>query len=259
MANAFQELGASIGQVAGSLLPSGQSEHYADGLQQGYTIQRAMEDAARARNLRLITDNRVASREKLPAALGAVYTDPAQLALAEAVLGSNESINLGNLGKFQNPAAREAFQAAAGLLGDELGTEEVALANRAQDLLAGRTHQPTVIQAGTVRPSGYVLGDEALGGIEVTPQAAAQIASSAGRLAIAQRRAAEGAGGRGGGGGKPAKAPTAAQVDADVLAEARRAVAAGADIAKVRARLVERGYPKVADALYRPPVDDTGL
>ena len=120
MANAFQQIGGILGDIATTAVSPPDGTAYAEGLREGYSAARAMEDAARARNLRIVSDQRVAARNRLvqptpvdgepglpgQGVLGDVYGPAADL--ASAVLLSGDTVDLRRLGPLATPGSLEA-------------------------------------------------------------------------------------------------------------------------------------------------------
>lgn len=273
--NGNQQLGAALGGLLGLFNPSGGEKAYQEGQQRGYTIDRAMQEAAKSRNERLISDQRVEQRNKLATVippdgshgqpgqdiLGDVYGPAA--ALARSVILSNENVNLNTLGDLQKPGALEAFRQGQRILGDDVDSADIQAANRAQSFIGGKQYDPVEIGNGVIRPAGVTLGDPGFTAMP-TPQAAASIAAGAlragayaNRQGVLNDKTRTDAGGKTAN-GKPAKPPTTAHVEGQELARARAALQNGADPAKVAQRLTERGFPGLAKKVYVPPAPDLG-
>lgn len=266
MATPYQNLGQQLGGLVGLLGDQTDSSAYIEGRRGGYAVQKAMEEASRARNQRIISDQRVEMRNRLATAmpadgtqgqpgadiLGDVYGDAAPL--VRAITLANETVDLDRAGPLAKPGALDAFREAERVLGDTVDAEDIQAAARAQSFLSGKAYDPVVTGGGVMRPQGMALGDPGFQAVPL-PQTQASIDNQARRTAIAAGKA----GGRpaaGGGAAKPAKPMTQAQADADVLARARAAIAGGADPAAVAQRLRDRGYPGLAAKVYVAPVPD---
>ena len=266
MANAFQQIGGILGDIATTAVSPPDGTAYAEGLREGYSAARAMEDAARARNLRIVSDQRVAARNRLvqptpvdgepglpgQGVLGDVYGPAADL--ASAVLLSGDTVDLRRLGPLATPGSLEAARQAQRILGDEADATDILAANRAQAFLKGQQYDPVVTQGGIMRTRGVPLGDPAFE-LAVTPGESARIEQGEARTQAyvdRQGRPPAARGSTGNSGGRP---PTVAQAEGAVLAQAREAIAAGADPAAVAQRLRDRGYPGLASKVYVAPID----
>lgn len=119
--------------------------------------------------------------------------------------------------------------------------------NQLTALQSDKPYEPVRVASGNMMPSGVALGDEAFQMMPL-PQTLATIEQKEASIQQGQQRtnAAVDKARRSPQGGKK---PSTASNEADVLAEARAAIAAGASVAKVRARLKERGYSKLAGKL----------
>lgn len=118
--------------------------------------------------------------------------------------------------------------------------------NQLTALQNNKPYEPVVVENGLLRPSGVALGDEAFQ-MMPTPQALASIEATEARTQQGQQRT-NAAVDKSRHSPQGAKKSTASD-EAAVLADARAAIAAGAPIEKVRARLKERGYSKLAGKL----------
>lgn len=173
----FQALGQLIGGGRGN---DNTSDAYIDGMKGGYQVQEAgfkrdktREEARRARSIAI-------AREALPDAVLKAYGEEAG-PLAAAVLGSNNTVDLDQLGDLAVPGSLQAFQAGAAKLrdGNAAGyNDELAIAT-------GKERTPYTLGAGgkaTIREdTGEVvltdLGDAAL--VSENAQALARQASAA--------------------------------------------------------------------------------
>lgn len=162
------QAGGQLGQAVFGGKSSGDA--YDQSFSQAAKAQGAMQEARRQRALALIAESRVDARSSLPAALGGVYTDPAQAALGQAVLLSNDSVNLGNLGKLEAPGSSAAYNQASSDMnsGDTVGYNQQAA------LATGRNYEPVRLTGGVATPSGVPLGDAAFH-MEPLPQTQATI------------------------------------------------------------------------------------
>lgn len=255
MPNPYATAGAKLGQLLLGGNKASQEKAYQEGLQRGYTIDRAMQEAGTARSKRLIAEQQVSSREALAnTAPGEdLFVDmgysPEHARFARAFALSQNEPDLRPLGDVQRPGAREAIELAKGVLGDDVDGETIVAANRAQQYLAGKQFDPVTQEGGVLRNVGFALGEPGFQ-VQSTPEAAARIAQGNQRVDIAQQKANRGPAPRGGAGGKP---PSSSQVESQVLADARARIAKGADPARVAAYLTSKGYPGVAKKIYTAP------
>lgn len=126
-------------------------------LLRGAQTQNAMQEARINRAKALIEEQRAAERAKGHATIAGVYKDPAQAALADMVLLGNENINLGNLGKYQNPNYLPAQTQAA----TDMNAGNFAGYDQQTALATGKPYEPVRVVDGTMLPSGVALGDAA--------------------------------------------------------------------------------------------------
>lgn len=140
------------GSVSGNA-PQGST--YFRTLQQGASAQNAMQEARANRAKALIEESMLSSRQKLPATVSGVYTDPAQAALASAALGSNSTVDLRDLGTFQNPNARVALGQAA----TDMAAGNFPAYDQQTALAAGKPYSPVTITGTSMMPTGGSLGD----------------------------------------------------------------------------------------------------
>ena len=117
MATPYQNLGQQLGGLVGLLGDQTDSSAYIEGRRGGYAVQKAMEEASRARNQRIISDQRVEMRNRLATAmpadgtqgqpgadiLGDVYGDAAPL--VRAITLANETVDLDRAGPLAKPGA----------------------------------------------------------------------------------------------------------------------------------------------------------
>lgn len=213
----------------------------------------AVQQARRARSLALIDAARQEARSKISADLlgRAMAGDlAAQSELGASVLGGNQTMSLGQLGKFQQPRFGEASNIRADALG--LGEEpvDVPLANRAGAYLSGKDYQPIRAEGGAYIADGATLGDldmvPTLPTLNTMQRTEASIAQGQQRTNAAVAKS----GRTSAGAGRPA---TTAQNEARELAQAREAVAQGADPIAVANTLKARGFANLASKIYVPP------
>lgn len=251
MPNGMEGWGELGEMVAGNI---GTAGTYEKALKEGYSTDKALQDARRARSLSIIDAGRADKRAGMTPELMqrmAAGDQAAQAEVMSIVLGGNSTMNMNQLGDYQQPMYGEAsMRQFEGLLGDE---PDVGMANRANAYIQGKAYQPTITQGGAYMADGADI----LGGDEYIPtlptmtsqnRAEASIGQGQQRVDIAAAKA-----GRTGGGGSGGKPPTTAQSEAKVLADARAAVAGGADPAMVAARLREKGYATLAGKVYAAP------
>ena len=240
----FAELGEA---VTGGLGTPGAFE---GGLKEGFTLEKAMQDARRARSLATIDATRADSRAGITQELvmAAMNGDlEAQAALGAGILGGNQTMNLNQLGKFQLPGFGQAVNIQReALLGD---TPDANLANRARAFIEGKEFQPVIVGGGAFRENGVTLGE--LDMIPTLPtlsrmqrdEALTSQGQQRTNAAVAKSNRAPAA--RNGGAAKP---PTTAQSEAEILAQARAAIPAKGKEAVIK-MLQDRGFSKVAEKL----------
>lgn len=193
--------------------------------------------AAEERSKALIAAARLASRQALPDAVNGVYTDPKQAALLNAVLGSNETINMSQTGKFQTPGYTALVQEQQ----DALAKGDFKRMNAVTSVLGDKQFEPVITKGGAFIENGATLGD--LDAIP-TPTSLATIEQKEAQGKAALIRA-----------NKPPAArsshsrPSAAGDEAAILEQARAALAKGAKKSAVKKRLEDRGYSKLAARL----------
>lgn len=205
----------------------------------------ALEQARRSRALALIAETQNQQRSGItPELLGRALGGDvgAQAELGARTLGSNQTINLSQLGQFETPHFGEATNTRFDALGLGEEPQDIALANRATAFTQGEDYQPTRVLGGAYVPDAATLGGDEPFTVVPTPATAAQIDATQRRADAAVDRSNRAPAPR-------TKPPTAASDENAVLAEARAALAKGADKAKVQARLRERGYSKLAGRL----------
>lgn len=116
------------------------------------TIKRATDadqswwNARGARSKALVAQMMADSRQKLPEAVAGVYQDPAVAGLAAAALGSNPTVNLRDLGQFQNPNYLPATNAAA----QAAVAGNTSAMNRMLSLASGKPIDYSKVEGGTV-------------------------------------------------------------------------------------------------------------
>lgn len=236
MADGFRALGEVLGGARDQSV-------YDQALKGAYQTEGALQQARRQRALALIDASRADARSAVTTDLvgRALSGDvAAQAELGAQVLGSNQTMNLGQLGKFQQPHYGEAQNIRfEGLLGD---TPDVARANRATAFVEGEDYQPTRVLGGAFVPDAMGIDD--IHAVP-TPQTLANIQATERRADAAVARANRPPAPR----SNPGRPPTSAQVEDAVLAQARDAIARGASKDAVKARLQQRGYSKLAGKL----------
>lgn len=245
----FEGWGALGEAVAGGI---GTPGAYESGLKEGYSAEKAMQDARRARSLAIIDAGRADSRAGITRELvmAAMNGDlEAQATLGAGILGGNQTMNMGQLGKFQQPHyGKNANIAQEALLGD---TPDAGLHNRANALINRKEYQPVRVAGGAYMEDGVTLGE--LDMVPTLPtlsrmqrdEAITSQRQQRANAAVAKSNRAPAA--RAGAAGK-------AQKPDDVeLQNARAAVQAGADPAAVADEMRRRGFPALAKKIYEAP------
>lgn len=232
MADLYQA-GAKLGDM---LLGNSGQAAYTEQLGKEYQAQERMAKARQERS-------KMIAREALPAAIKADPVLGQRADLASAILGMAEGQpNLGT------------YTGGLGDLGDlalDTQREEAAKAgdyrrlNVLTAIKADKNYEPVVSEDGNLRPSGVALGDEAFR-VQPLPQTQATIAQKGKQGDAALIRANKPPASRARGGGSK---PSTASSEAQVLADARSAIASGASVASVKQRLKDRGYSKLAGKL----------
>lgn len=215
---------------------------YEDALKEGYSADKALQDARRARSLALIDAARHESRRALTPELlqRAMAGDAGAYAeLGASALGSNQTINLGQLGDAQRPHFVQNVNAAQHAMesGDAAGY------NRFNAAALGEGYQPTRVLGGAYVPDGMTM--DAIHAVP-TPEVLSRIERDEAMTAQGQQRTDAYVAKQG---RAPVRATSGAAVDADMLAQARAAIAAGASVEAVRQRLKDRGYGNLAGKL----------
>lgn len=245
----------ALGELIGGAGASGTgSEAYLQGLTGGHKARSAMYDADKSREEARIMRARAIAREALPDAIGGVYTDPRMAALASAVLGSNATADIDQLGDLAVPTALPAYEAAAAAA----ATGDTAAQNRATALAGGDQYEPFDLDAGgkaVFRPDTGEVAMTALGDLVMDSEAAqaqqrlASAGASSARADATRDRTANPeryrAPPKAGGSGK-ADDPSS---EANMLRQAREAIGAGAKRSDVAKRLRDLGYSNVAEKL----------
>lgn len=235
MADPYQA-GATLGEA----LFGDQTATYQGELRKAAQGHDALEQARRNRALRLIDEARQTQRagitgELVQAALGGDLG--AQAELGARTLGSNQTVDLAHLRDFGQPHYGEAQNIRyEGLLGDD---PDIGRANRATAFVEDKPYQPIRELGGAYIADAATLGD--LDAIP-TPSTLSQIEAREAATQIAREKASRPPAAR-------VKPPTAASAENDVLAQARTAIANGADKEAVKARLRDKGYSKLAGRL----------
>lgn len=205
----------------------------------------AIEQARRNRSLALIDAARLNARQNLTADLisrAQAGDTMAQGELGAAALGSNSTVNLGQLGDYQQPHFGEASNIAFDALG--LGEEpaDISLANRARAYIKQAEYQPIRAEGGAYIADGTTLGDDFH--VIPTPTSLATIQAKEAASARADRKAAQ---------PRATKSAKPLSGEALELSNARAAIQAGADPAAVAEMLSGRGYPALAKKVYTQP------
>lgn len=246
--NGFFALGDVLGGGGGG---GTGSEAYLQGLRGGYQAQEAMSDAEKAREEARLMRSRNIARESIPDALAqADYLEKLQ-PLLQAVLLSNNTVDLDQLGDLAVPQAGAAFEAAAAAA----ATGDTEGQNRQTALAAGKPFEPFELAAGgkaVFNPgSGAVdltaLGDAAFGSEQAL--AASREASAAASRARRDHTVDTTENPERYRAPPKADTPAGAPTEAEVLADARAAIAEGGDIEAIRKRLRDRGYTALAEKL----------
>lgn len=248
MADGFFKLGELVGGGKGG---GTDSPAYIEGMRSGYQAQTAQSQSEKARDEARIMRSRVIAREAIPDAVAQAEYAENQRALLANVLLANNTLDLDQLGKLAVPQAGPAYQAAA----EAAGAGNTDLQNRQTALATGKPYEPFKVQAG-----GDVLLNAGTGEHELTAlgdaalEATNALAGSRNASAGASRAREENTRDRTANPDRYRAPPKAGKADdpnseANVLAQARAAIAAGADPEAVRKRMRERGYSNVADKL----------
>lgn len=241
---------AALGELLGGGI--GKPGVYEDTLKKAYSTDEQLQQARRARSQAMIDAGRLESRnsvttELLQAALGGDIN--AQAALGASVLGSNQTMSLGQLGDYQRPHYGQNVNAAQ----EALGSGDIGTYNKFNAAAEGKSYQPTMVLGGAYMADGA----DVLGGDSYVPTLPTMTGQMRAESAVSQGQqrtdAAVAKSGRipssGGGGGK---APTAASAENAELARARAAVQSGADPGQVADMLRKRGFPTLAKKIYAP-------
>lgn len=221
---------AALGEM---LTGGGQSDGtaYVDALRQGSQARREGFSADKAFEEARIARMMANARESIPSGLGTAEYDPKLAPLLGAVLQSNQTMNLGQLGQYERPGAGQAFaDAEAAMRAGNLGE-----ANALNAAGLGEAYEPFSAVAGG---KAVLRGDT--GEIALTDLGDASVAAES-ALAGSRNAAAEAALIRAN--KPPAAKPAESSGRAAALKQAKAAIARGADRAKVAARLAELGYP----------------
>lgn len=200
---------------------------------------KAMADARRANYSAINAGAQAGARTALTPDLMVRYAagEPeAQAVVMASTLGAAPTPNLRNLGNFQRPGYGEFVNRAneAGVLGD------IPTANRFNALAQGKPYQPMRVLGDSFVSDGVALGDAVA---IPTPESLSRIEWNEARARAATTRANR----------VPAsnRPKSAAVVEAEVVAQARERIAAGADPARVAEYLRSKGYPGAAKKIVR--------
>jgi len=231
---------SALGEMLGGGV--GEPGAYEDGLKAGYSVEKALQDARRARSQALIDSARYEARSAFTPEVMAQYAlgDPAaQAQVLAGTMGAATTPDLRRLGDHGRPhyltnvnAAQEAIEAG-----------DAATYNRLNAAALGEEYQPVQVLGGAYVPDGMTM--DAIHAVP-TPESLSRIeqneAQAEASLVRANRAPAA----------KAPRAPSAAASEAAVLAQAREKVAGGADPAAVAQYLIRKGYPGVAKRIHAP-------
>lgn len=245
---------ARLGEYIGGGGQSTSSNAYLQGLTGGYKAQSAMHDADKSREEARIMRARAIARDSLPDALETAGYQENMRPLLAAVLGSNQTMDLDQLGKYAVVEAAPAFAAAA----QAVGSGDIAEYNDQMALASGRERKPYTLDAG-----GRAVFRGDTGEVEFTPLGDAAVESEAAlelaRQAHARASDASAGASRSLGSLRDRTDPNRPRTGAGktenptsesaVLAQARDAIARGADKKAVIERLRARGYSNLAERL----------
>lgn len=229
--------GAVLGEA---IFGSGSPDAYEKQIRSVAQSESAVQQARRARSLALIDAARQEARSKINADLlgRAMAGDlAAQSELGASVLGGNQTMDINHLRQFGRPHYGQNVNAAQ----EALTLGDIPTYNKFTAAAAGDPYQPVRQLGGAYIPDGTTLGD-----IEMvpTPATAASISQGQQRTNAAVAKAGRAPAGR------TNKPPTTAQAEAVELANARAAVAQGADPAAVAGALRARGFPNLASKIH---------
>jgi hypothetical protein len=180
--------------------------------------------------------------DALPEAIGGDPELGKRAALNQALATINP-----NLSVLAEGSLKLGDLAVQGQRSEAIDANQIPRYNQLTALQNEKPYEPVRVASGNMMPSGVALGDEAFQ-VMPLPQTLATIEQKEASIQQGQQRtnAAVDKAKRGPQGGKK---PSTGSDEAAVLADARAAIAAGAPVAKVRARLKERGYSKLAGKL----------
>lgn len=248
MANGMEGF-AKLGELVGGGGRGGVgSDAYVQGVTAGYKAQSAMFDADKSREEARIARAMAIARESIPEAIAEAEYAENQRALLSAVLQSNRTMSLSQLGDLAVPQAGRAYEAAAEAAGQGNTMEQ----NRQTALATGKPFEPLDLDAG-----GKVVFNPATGQVDLTSLGDAALGSER-ALAGAREASADASRSRADLVDRtdpnrprttPGGTPSAAQTEAAMLQQARDAIAAGADPEAVRKRLQSLGYSNIAGKL----------
>lgn len=234
-----------LGEMLGGGDAGGQEAAYIDqmnkvqGMQRtGYQRDKAMEDASFARNIN------IARAAGLGPALEKMGVSAESAGVANQIAQMNKSFTASSLGDFAVPGYDEAVDSSR----QAMAAGDIGAYNQFNAQAQGKSYQPVRVAGGAYIEDGVRLGD--LDMVPTLPTMTAQQASET-RLDQGQQRTNAAVAKsnripapRTGGGGKP-------NTDNEVLAQARERVADGADPQTVADYLARKGYPGLADKLYK--------
>ena len=230
MPNTMQELGAQIGRL---FFNPNKGVAYRDQMDKNARSRALMADARSKQAKALMDELQSEHYQKIPS-MAAEFGSPNLASLVTAGGGNAQQLMAAYAAAQDQLRAQQAQKALTTTLGE---------GNAA---LAANHGQPVVIAK---NDNGVLLNPLAPLGEQVPVVSPAFTASLAQKEADSKRRAQKSrtnAAAPRGGGGKPR---TRAQDEASVLRQARAAIAAGGDKAKVTERLKAQGYSKLAEAL----------
>lgn len=174
----FQALGELVTGGGGG----GTSDAYLDGLTGGYNAQRAGYQRDKSREEARIMRSRAVAREAIPEALATAGYQENLRPLLGAVLGSNATMDIDQLGKYAVVEAGPAYTAAS----EAAAQGDTATQNRQTALAQGKSYEPYSVTGG-----GDILLDAGTGDTRVTDLG--RVAMEATEALAAARQAQAGA------------------------------------------------------------------